>query len=293
MRSLIEKYLSPLREGEGAAGGGAAGAAAAASGAAKPWHEGVEAEILGHWQNKGWKIDDPKEIALAATKQAREAERHFGVPTDRLLKLPATDARPEDVAAFWQRLGAPKEATEYDFAGVKHANGNEVDTGFVDKMRGALLGARVPKDQAASIVKAVIDHMDGADAAATTIATAKIAEEKAALAKNWGPKFDHNYLQAREGAKRAGVSEDAVKALEGQVGYASVMELFRRIGASSAESVFHEGSGDSTVNTRSGAIARLAELENDKAFGKRLTSGDAAAAAEWRSLTALATGEAA
>ena len=97
-------------------------------------------------------------------------------------------------------------------------------------------------------------------------------------------------LQAKEGAKRAGVTEDGVKALEGQVGYASVMELFRRIGASGAESTFHEGSGDASVNTRDGAVARLAELENDKAWGKKFKAGDAASIAEHKALMALISG---
>lgn len=284
----FEKYM-PLREGENGGGGGGGGG----DNTPPPWHQGVDAEILGHWQNKGLALDDPAKIAIEMTKQHRAAEKHFGVPVDRLLKLPAADAKPEEHAAFWQRLGAPKEAKEYDFAAIKWADGTELEPGFQDAMRGALAAANVPKDRAGDIVKAVVKYLGDADAAEATIATGKLAEEKAALAKDWGPKFDFNHLQAMEGAKRAGVTPEAVKALEGQVGYAAVMNLFRRIGASSAESVFHEGSGDSTVNTRTGAVARLAELENDKAWGKKLSAGDAATVAEWRSLTALATGEAA
>src|SRR5438552_2036438 len=90
------------------------------------WHAGIEPEILGHWQNKGWKIDDPKEIALAATKQAREAEKHFGVPADQLLKMPKPNAPPEDIKAFWGRLGAPAEAKDYDFAAIKDAAGQPI-----------------------------------------------------------------------------------------------------------------------------------------------------------------------
>ncbi len=59
------------------------------------------------------------------------------------------------------------------------------------------------------------------------------------------------------------------------------------------ESDYVEGGGGTGPTTQQGAIARLAELEADKAWGKRLTSGDATANAEWRSLMALISGEAA
>ena len=34
---------------------------------------GIDAEIIGHWQNKNWKIEDPKEVAIAATTPAGPA----------------------------------------------------------------------------------------------------------------------------------------------------------------------------------------------------------------------------
>src|SRR5205809_740355 len=131
----------------------AAAAAAASAAAAKPWYDGVDAETIGHWDNKGWKKDDAKEIALAATKQAREA----------------------------------------------------------------LAQSCVPKDRATGIVAAVAKHLEGKAAADSAVNVAKLAEEKAALAKNWGTKFDFNHLQAMEGAKRLGITPEAVKALEGQI----------------------------------------------------------------------------
>jgi hypothetical protein len=277
-----------------AAAAAAASAAAAAAAAAKPWHEtaGADAEILGHWQNKGLDITDPAKVAIEMTKQHRQAEKHFGVPVDRLLKLPDATAKPEEWAPVYQRLGAPKEAKEYDFAGIKFA-GADLEAEFAEAMRNGLFAAGTPKDKAKGIVESVVKYLETADTAEATITAGKVATEKADLAKNWGAKFDLNMMQAKEGAKRAGMTEEAVAALEGQVGYAKVMELFRRIGASSAESVFHEGSSDASINTRTGAIAKLAELEADKGWGKKFKAGDATAKAEWSSLMAIINGEAA
>jgi hypothetical protein len=256
-----------------------------------PWHSGTDAEIIGHWQNKGWNIEDPKAVAMAATKQARELEKHFGVPADRLLRLPAADAKPEEQAAFWQKLGAPADPKDYDFSAIKYA-GKDLEADFADAMRAGLAAAFVPKDKASAIVASVVKFREQAEAAEETVRAGKVATEKAALDQNWGPKKDFNHLQAMEGARKSGISAEAVKAMEGQIGYASVMEHFRKIGAGMSEASFHEGGGDGGVNTREGAVARLAELESDKAWGKRFKAGDAAAKAEWTSLTTLANGEA-
>src|SRR5258708_36738726 len=75
----------------GAAGGDAAAAAAAAAAAtvgAKPWHDGIEAETLGFWQNKGYDLTSPLKLATELTKQYPQAETHIGAPTGRLHRRP-------------------------------------------------------------------------------------------------------------------------------------------------------------------------------------------------------------
>lgn len=271
-----------MAEGEQAA---AAAAAATPAANATPWHTGVEAEMLGHWQNKGWKTDDPKEVAVAATKQARELERHFGVPADQLLKLPKADAKPDELAAFYQRLGAPKEPKEYDFSDIKFA-GNDLEQSFADAMRASLAAAFVPKDRAGEIVKGVVKYLESADAAESAVTKAKIDAERADLKKNWGPNYDYNHLKAMEGARKLGITPEAVQALENQIGYAAVMDAMRKIGAGTSEDAFHEGGGGGgNPTTLAGAQALLNERLADKAWGKRLIDGDAATKAEWLALT--------
>src|SRR5262245_39394754 len=167
----------PVFAPEGGAAGGAAGdggqAAAAAAGAAPPWHAGVDQELVGHWQNKGYNLDDPKNIAIEATKQARELQKHFGVPADQILRLPnATDE------AGWktvhQRLGMPAEAKDYDFSAIKFADGTDLEAGFVDTMRTALHKAHVAKDAAPEVVKAVVKFLADADSAEAADLTAKL-----------------------------------------------------------------------------------------------------------------------
>ena len=252
-----------------------------------PWHQGIDAEIIGHAQNKGWKLDDAKTAFATAAAEHRKLQSHFGVPADRLLKLPEKNDAPEwgDVYA---RLGVPKDAKEYDFAGVKFKDGTDLEAGFVDKMRAALHRARVPKDHAASVVKDVVDYLDVGDAAEAAERAAKIAADKAELRKNWGANFDFNHLKAMEGARRLGISPEAVNRLENEIGYSAVMEAMRKIGTIASEDIFVEGGkGGSNPTTLDGAHARKAELMSDSGWVERYNKGGAAEVREMRALNMI------
>src|SRR4029077_19264996 len=121
-------------------------------------------------------------------------ESHLGVPADRLIRLPK-DA--SDTAAWQgvhQRLGVPKDAKEYDFGGIKFADGTELEQSFTDSMRGALHKANVSKEVAGDLVKAVIKYFDDADAAEKTTRTSSLEAEKATLLKSWGQSAEQNRL---------------------------------------------------------------------------------------------------
>jgi hypothetical protein len=257
---------------------------------AAPWYEGkADADMIGHWDNKAWNKSDPVTIAIEATKQAREAQKHFGVPADQLLKLPKDTADDAGWAAVYERLGAPKDAKDYDFSAVKHADGNAPDAKLLDTIRATAASLRVSKDKAPDLAKAVVAHLDSVKAEQTAVAAANLATEKAALAQSWGANAEMNKLQAMQGAKRLGLTPEAVSAMESQIGYAATMEAMRKIGALGAEDPFVQGgtSGSGNPATREGAQARLNELVADKAWGARLSAGDAAAKREFESLTQL------
>ena len=293
---FLTKYM-PLREGEGAgaggAAGGAAGAGAAGAGAAPPWHAGVEAETLGFWQNKGLDVADPKTVATGLTKFYRDAEKFIGVPPDQLIRMPKADAKPEDLKAFYQRLGAPADPKEYDFNGIKFG-GNDLEASFADSMRAALAAAYVPKDKAGTIVGAVVKYLEDADAAESAVSTAKIAEEKAALAKNWGTAFEYNKLKAMEGAQRLGITPEAVALMEKSVGYAAVMEAMRKVGVGTSEDTFVDrgAGGQGKPVTREGAIARKSELMADKAWSDRYLKGGVQERQEMDALNIMIDGQA-
>lgn len=285
-RFLPLPYYAP----EAGAGGGDPAAAAAAAGGAKAWHDGIDAETIGHWDNKGWKKDDAKEIALAATKQARELEKHFGTPADQLLKIPKADAKPEDIKAFWGRLGAPADAKEYDLSAVK-INGEPLNESLDAAFRASLAQAFVPKDKAGAIASGIAKALESAKTAEDTINAGKLAEEKTKLAANWKNNYDFNLLKAMEGARRLG--QPFVEAMEkAGIGYADLFEGMRKIGTATSEDTFVErgATGGGTPTTREGAVSRKAELMADRDWSGRYLKGGVAEAREMTSLNTMIDG---
>ena len=256
---------------------------------APPWHQGVDAEVLGHWQNKGWKVDDPKEVALAATKQAREAEKPFGVPTERLIRLPA-DAKDEagwkDV---WGKLGVPADAKDYNFADVKF-KGADLDPGVAETMRAALATAKVPKDNAAALLKALVKPIEDADRAVSAANAVKSAAEQARLDANWGQNKQANLLKAFDGARRLGLNQEQVKAMETAIGIDVADEVLRKIGALGSEDPFVQSEPGGNVATQQGAAAELARLQTDPDWTSKLLRGDLATKQQWENLTRIMTG---
>jgi len=281
MNDILRKYLLSSIPREGETGG--------TPGGDKPWHTGVDPAILGHWQNKAYDLTDPAKVAIETTKAAIEAQKFVGVPPEQILKLPKDAADEAGWKGVWERLGAPKEAKDYTFEGIKFGD-NDLEPAFVDSMRAALAAAAVPKDKAPAIVKGVIKYLTDAEAAETANATAALAVEKDALTKSWGTNFEVNKLTAMQGAKRLGVDPSVIESLETKVGlgYSKVMEMFRKIGAATSEDTFVEGKNISTgPATVAGARARLAELQADKEWSSRLLKGGVPERREFDSLTQM------
>lgn len=250
------------------------------------WHVGVPDEIKGFWQNKGLPLDDPKAFGTKLTELYRSAEKFIGVPPDQVVKIPKADAPPEDIRAYYERLGAPKEAKDYDLSPIK-------DAAIADSLRATLHNRGVPKDAAIEIAKSVATALDSKVSQQTTEVSTKIAEQKAKLQENWGPNFEYNKLKAMDGARRLGMTPETVAAMENMIGYDGVMEALRKIGVGTSEATFIErGLGtNGQVTTREGAVARKQELMADKAWASRYLAGGVAEVREMTGLNMMIAGD--
>lgn len=259
------------------------------------WYDGkAAAEHVGLWQNKGWTTSDPAEVALKATQAYIEAEKFIGVRPDQLLRLPTGPTDEAGIKALWSRLGAPENADGYDFSDAKFTDGRALDKDLETTLRQAAVDARMPKDQAAALVRALVKHEDASALRAAEERQVALQADKQALAQNWGQNFTANMLVAKQAAGALGVTPEAVTALEGIVGYSKVMEMFRAIGSKIGEDKFlsipNQGGGNPGVMTQEGAKARIEELKRDTVWRDKYLSGDAQAYREMENLSKLIAG---
>ena len=253
----------------------------------------MPAEIKGTWSNKGWKVDTAKDVAVAATAAYVEAQKFVGFPAERLIKVPGDPNATDEWNAVYTKLGKPAVATEYDLANVKRTDGSALDQAMTDFIREQAFAFNVPKGRVSEFAANYTKFMDGQAAASASEAAAKLQEERGKLEANWGNQMEANRFLAQRGAANLGLTPEQAQALEGQLGYAGVMEAMRKVGVMTGEAryVSPGGAGGNTnVMTRDGAVARKAELKSDKAFVDRFLGGDKAAAAEMRALDMLITG---
>lgn len=241
-----------------------------------PWYHGIDGETIGHWENKGWNKDDPKALATELTKAWKGLERHFGAPPDQILKLPKDANDEAGWRAVRERLGAPKDAKEYDFSTVKFSDGSDVEDSFAETLRSAFHKHGLSKDAATDIVKSVVKRMDDADSAEATAFASKKATQIEKLRREWGDHFEYNELQALNGAKRLGVSQEEYDSIAKVLGYDRAPEFFRRIGSGLSEGEFTGGAAASQPTTVNGARARLSSLLSDPDYSRRYLSGSRA-----------------
>ena len=267
-------------------------AAAATTTAAAAWHSGLDAEIIGHIQNRGLTLDDPKLVVDNLAKAHREATSKLGVPPDQLLRMVKPDSPEADVKAFWTKLGAPNDPKEYDFSAIKTADGKDVAPELADALRASFARRFVPKDTAAEIAKDVLKFNESEASKQAADKTAKLEVERAQLKSDWKQDYEGNLYVAKQGAKALGLTPEQVNELENLIGYKAIMTAMHRVGSLGKEASFITGGGNNTgAMTREQATARKADLMADKAWAAKYVNGDTAARTEMLSLNRIITGD--
>ena len=292
----------------GAAGGAGATppAAAAGAGAAKAWHDGVAPDVLGFWQNKGLfnpaSPPEPRTVAEGLTKFYREVERHVGAPPEELIRVPKSNAAPADISAYWQRIGVPAEAKDYDLSTVKFTDGKELDPAFAEVVRNALHAGRVPKDRAAEVAMPLVKHAEANDAAELAERTRITKEQQDLLDKNWGVNKAYNLAVAEralvELGKVSGLTEEQARqgwdALSkvGGIGASYAMEMLRNFAARTGEAAFVPAqpgqAGNNQGMSQAQALAQIESLKKDRGFYKQLMEKNVEATNRWSDLHKIA-----
>lgn len=292
LRNMLLSGTAPTLapEGDPGAGGGAEGGEG--GGGAASWVPATaDATLVGFVQSKGWDKLDPAAAAIAAVQSYQEAQKFIGQAPDRLAVLPKDASDTEAWNNLRSKLGVPTDPKDYDFSGVKLADGNAPDAATLDWARQTAHTLNLPKDAGPQLAEALLKRELDAAASKAADFSAKADEERAALAQNWGANMEANKFLAKRGAEKLGLDEEAVNALEKVSGYAKTMEALRRVGELSGEGRFVNSEAGNGTMTREQAMSRKTELMSDQAWVKSYLDGDVAKNREMMALNTLIVGD--
>lgn len=259
---------------------GGSTAANTATGGTPDWTSGLSDEAKGYVQNKNF--DSPKAVVESYINLEKMAR---GDP-NTLLRLPGKDAKPEDWAPVWDKLGRPADAKGYELAVPEGG-----DPKFAEWAAGTFHEIGVPKSQAQALTAKWNEKVAEMTKAQETARSEANALEATKLKTEWGAGYDKQIEVAKRAALGLGVDAKTIDALEASMGYAGVMKFFNSLGAKMGEAEFVGGDGKGNfgaVSTPEAAKAKIAELRKDTGFTARYVAGDVAAKAELERLHKLA-----
>lgn len=270
---------------------------------AAKWYSTYDAETQNYITQRGLADKDPAAAFLEAAKAHREAQAYIGVPKEQLLKLPKADAPPEEWDAVWQRLGAPKDASGYDFSTVKFSDGSEAEPAFVDFLRAQAAALHLSPENAQRLAAETVKFLETADATVSADEQAAATRALEQLRQSWGANYDaHKVIADRAYAavmQAAGFDQAkmtaAVQQLGSMVGKVEAMQMLLAIGMKMGEDQFVGGGGpggNTTFYTKESAVARINELKQDSEFAKRWLAGGVNETKEMSNLHQIAYGNA-
>lgn len=204
MTTAPEGSGSPGTPDDGKAAPGKAddkGSPPAAAGAVD-FMSGLDTDTRTWVEKAGFKIDDPAALVAGLAGKALNAEKLIGGS----IRLPAADAKPEELESFYNKLGRPDAPAGYEFKPPENMPEDvPYNQQFADWFRGAAHKAGLSKAAASSLHD---EFVKMAVQSATADIEARQAAGTAALEKAWGPsgskEFRANVEFADKGIKAVG-----------------------------------------------------------------------------------------
>lgn len=274
---LNRKRLAPLYMNEGGGEGGAGGAGGGGAGAGgdggaggggeptSPFSEGFAQKAAG----MGFTEVSHLENAYSNLEQ-HMSKVHGGKDMSQVLYMPNAD-KPEEVSAFYQKLGAPEKADGYE--GVKVAEGKSVTEGADSWFRELAHKNNLTTKQAESIWNEWSDFSTKEINQIHAQNEERDALGKQNLQKSWGADYQHNLDRAAAAANALGISAEDVDGIQAVIGFEKTMQAFDKFArAISDPSLLDGGDGKGEfVTGEAGYQAQIDQLKGDQDFVKSLT----------------------
>jgi len=151
------------------------------------------------------------------------------------IAIPGKNATADEAAAFWEKAGRPKAADGYTFAKDKENNGAE----FAE----VAFKANLTAAQADAMFK-TLNELGAAQLVAAQKAQAiQVKEASAALAAEYGSKYNEKIELLRRGLAAAGPNVGKLLSQAGLTGNPEIIKAFISFGEMTAESRAARGSG--------------------------------------------------
>lgn len=276
-----------MSQDQGSAGASGAGGAATSTttttaapqsnvqpSSAPEWTGGLNDEMKGYVQNKGFKgVTDVLE-------SYRNYEKLQGVPQDRLLKLPENLDSDEGRSIF-EKLGRPKEATGYSID-IPKEHGDE-------KLASALREIGFKNNFTQKQMEGLVGWWNGRQAETlknnTAAQEAAKVQSEANLKRDWGTAYEQNKETVTRAAINLELSDKELHSLGASLGADKSMKLLLRLGQATGEHTFVGGGpGGGSHTSAEQAKSEIARLQGDSGFISRIRAGDTEAKKLWNDL---------
>lgn len=152
------------------------------------------------------------------------------------LVVPGPTATPEELSAFYTKLGRPAKPEEYVPKLPEGLTEDKLDKARLDTWRKEMHDAGIPKAAAERLLSKYLADEHGAYTAAQAAQTKALEQNELAIKQEFGAKFDEKVNHARWAVKEFG--SDALLQMLDQTGLGShpeVVKLFAKIGESVAD----------------------------------------------------------
>jgi hypothetical protein len=213
-------------------------------------------------------------------------EKLIGVPQDRILKLPQSDAPATEWAPIYDRLGRPAKAEDYKLDTPAGADAN-----FTKQLAEIMHSQGLTLAQAQAIAKAQHDLVATEISVDKEKQAAENTADQAAMRKEQGAAYDKYVQVTRQAAQAFGLSAETINDLQDVMGLKGTMDFLYKIGSRLGEDSFVSSSGGGAFNgamTPAQAQARINALKADGGFTKKYIEGDVGARNEMQRLHELA-----
>jgi hypothetical protein len=258
------------------------------------WYDALEPEERQHVTSKGFDKFVGDDIPKMLYQSYRNVEKMIGIPQEQLAYIPK-DASDPKWGELYERLGAPKEAAGYDFAGAKFKDGAPAPEDFVAAVRDIAVKNHLTVAQAQAVAAGYMTFSEAIDEQAEREASTRLGAEQLAVKTNWGANYQMNEFIAGKGAETLGLDKDMVTAIQAQLGYQKTMDMLLATGQKLNEAGMYKGNGgaDGVKGlTQAQAVTRKAELMIDQNWVKRFLSSDRDALREMSDLNTIIVGTA-